>query len=178
MMYRRNWFIFFVLDNMCIEKMMERLNSGEFKTIFRNISSTVIIGLTTSGRAAWQEEEDTTKDTSIVLMLQEKFFTSELSMVIQDGILLILHYRTMWLFRATSSSRFIISDVQSIYILSSGLIPGGQHLSKRHTVFFTSVDPMDKNHKDPDTIDWSVPRLAWYHQKKWKKHQIAVYGVE
>ena len=35
------------------EKMMERLNSGESKTIFRNISCIVIIGLTTSGRKTW-----------------------------------------------------------------------------------------------------------------------------
>ena len=50
---------------------MERLNSGELKTIFRNISCIVIIGLTISGRAAWQEEEETRKDTSIVLIHQE-----------------------------------------------------------------------------------------------------------
>ena len=38
-------------------------------------------------------------------------------------------------------------------IINSGLIPGGQNLSNRQTVFFLLVDPMDKNHKDPDTID-------------------------
>ena len=38
-------------------------------------------------------------------------------------------------------------------IISSGLIPGGQSLSNRQTVFFLPVDPMDKKHKDPDTID-------------------------
>ena len=54
------------MDNMCIEKMMEQFNSG---TIFRNISCTVIIGLTKSGRKAWQEEEETRKDTSTVLIL-------------------------------------------------------------------------------------------------------------
>ena len=53
------------------EKMMEQLNFGELKTIFRNISCIVIIGLTTSGRKAWQEEEETRKDTSIVLIHQE-----------------------------------------------------------------------------------------------------------
>ena len=37
MIYRRNWFIFFVMENKYIEKMMERLNSGESKTIFRHI---------------------------------------------------------------------------------------------------------------------------------------------
>ena len=51
---------------------MEQWNSGELKTIFRNISSIVIIRLTTSGRKAWQEEdEETRKDTSIVLIREE-----------------------------------------------------------------------------------------------------------
>ena len=48
-----------------------------------------------SGRAAWQEEEITRKDFSIVLMLRVKFFTSEIFKVIQDAILWNLHYRTM-----------------------------------------------------------------------------------
>ena len=48
-----------------------------------------------SARAAWQEEEEARKYFSIVLMLQEKFITFELFKVIQDAILLILHYRTM-----------------------------------------------------------------------------------
>ena len=60
-------------------------------------------------------------------------------------------------------------------IVNSGLIPGGQILSKRQTVFFTSVDPMNKEHKDPDEIDLNAPRLAWYKQKVWKKHQNTVY---
>ena len=63
-------------------------------------------------------------------------------------------------------------------IMTSGLIPGGQVLSKRQTVFFTSVDPMNKEHKDPDNIDLKAPRLAWYKQKKWKKHQSTVYWVD
>ena len=75
-------------------KTMERLNSGESKTIFRNISCIVIIGLTTSGRKAWQEEA-TRKDTSIVLTHQEQSCTSELFKAIQDAVSLILLYRTM-----------------------------------------------------------------------------------
>ena len=62
-------------------------------------------------------------------------------------------------------------------ITNSGLIPGGQNLSKRQTVFFTSVNPMDKEHKDPETIDLKAPRLARYMQKAWKKHQNTVYWV-
>ena len=37
---------------------------------------------------------------------------------------------------------------------------------------------MDKNHKDPDVIDLSVPRRAQYLQKAWKRHQDAVYWVD
>ena len=63
-------------------------------------------------------------------------------------------------------------------ITNSGLIPGGQNLSKRQTVFFTSVDPKNKEHKDPDVIDLEAPRLAWYKQKVWKKHRNTVYWVD
>ena len=35
-------------------------------------------------------------------------------------------------------------------IINLGLIRGGQKLSKRQTVFFLPVDPMDKEHKDPE----------------------------
>ena len=45
-------------------------------------------------------------------------------------------------------------------IINSGLILGGQNLSNRQTVFFLPVDPMDKNHKDLDTIKLNVPRHA------------------
>ena len=63
-------------------------------------------------------------------------------------------------------------------IINSGLIPGGQHLSNRQTVFFLPVDPMDKEHKDPDTNDLGAPRLAQYMHKAWKKHQNMVYWVD
>ena len=54
-----------------LEKTTERLTSGESKTIFRKISRIVLNGLTTSGRKPWQEEEETRKDFSIVLIHQE-----------------------------------------------------------------------------------------------------------
>ena len=65
-----------------------------------------------------QEQEIRRKDSSAVLMIQEQLFISELSKDIQDAILLILHYRTMLLFRTTSSSIFTILDVRSICIIS------------------------------------------------------------
>ena len=63
-------------------------------------------------------------------------------------------------------------------IINSGLIPGGQILTNRQTVFFLPVDPMDKNHKDPGTIDLYSPRHAQYMHKAWKKHQNTVYWVD
>ena len=63
-------------------------------------------------------------------------------------------------------------------IINAGLIPGGQNLSNRQTVFFLPVDPMDKNHKDPDTIDLNAPRHAQYMHKAWKKHQNTGFWVD
>ena len=64
-------------------------------------------------------------------------------------------------------------------ITNSGLIPGGQNLGKeRQRIFFTSVDRMNKEHKDPDEINLNAPRLAWYKQKKWKRHQDTVSWVD
>ena len=45
-------------------------------------------------------------------------------------------------------------------IVSNGLVPGGQNLSRRQTVFFLPVDPRNESHKDPEYIDFSAPRLA------------------
>ena len=50
----------------------------------------------------------------LYLVHQEQFCTSELFKAIQDALSLILLNRTMSLFRAASSSTFIMSDVQSI----------------------------------------------------------------
>ena len=63
-------------------------------------------------------------------------------------------------------------------IINSRLIPGGQNLSKRQTVFFLLVNPMDKEHKNPETVDLKAPRLAQYMQTTWKNHQNTVYWVD
>ena len=63
-------------------------------------------------------------------------------------------------------------------IINNGLIPGGQDLSRRQTVFFLPVDPRDQNHKDPEHIDFSVPRRARYMHSAWKRHQDAVFWVD
>ena len=61
-------------------------------------------------------------------------------------------------------------------IVRNGLVPGGQNLSRRQTVFFLPIDPRDKNHKDPE--DFSAPRLARYLQNAWKRNQDAVFWVD
>ena len=63
-------------------------------------------------------------------------------------------------------------------IINSGLIPGGQSSSKRQTVFFLTVDPMDKSHKYPKVIDLNVPRHAQYLHNAWKRHQDAENWVD
>ena len=63
-------------------------------------------------------------------------------------------------------------------IINSGLIPGGQNLSRRQTVFFLLVDPRNESHRDPERIDFSVPRLARYMHSAWKRHQDAVFWVD
>ena len=63
-------------------------------------------------------------------------------------------------------------------VINNGLIPGGQDLSRRHTVFFLPIDPRDTDHKDLEHIDFSVPRRARYAHSAWKKHQDAVFWVD
>ena len=60
----------------------------------------------------------------------------------------------------------------------NGLVLGGQNLSRRQTVFFLPVDPRNEDHKDPEHIDYSAPRLARYLQNAWKRHQDTVFWVD
>ena len=64
-------------------------------------------------------------------------------------------------------------------ITNPGLIAGKQNsIRERQTVFFTAVNPMDKDDKDPYELDLTKPRLASYKQKKWKRHRDTVYWVD
>ena len=72
-------------------------------------------------------------------------------------------------------------------ITNSGLIPVGQNLGKRQTIFFTSVDPLNKEHKDPETVDLKALRLenplsnvvledklTWFKSSsQYSEHQLA-----
>ena len=72
-----------------------------------------------------------------------------------------------------------VGSIFNLYsIVSNGLVPGGQNLSRRQTVFFLPVDPRNESHKDPEYIDFSAPRLARYLQNAWKRHQDTVFWVD
>ena len=61
-------------------------------------------------------------------------------------------------------------------IVSNGLVLGGQNLSRRQTVFFLLVDPRNESHRDPEYIDFSVPRLARYMQSMEEKSRRGILG--
>ena len=74
---------------------------------------------------------------------------------------------------------YYVGSTFNLYsIVSNGLVPGGQNLSRRQTMFFLPVDPRNESHRDPEYIDFSVPRLARYMHKVWKRHQDAVFWVD
>ena len=51
-------------------------------------------------------------------------------------------------------------------------------MSRRQTVLFLPVNPRDESHRDPEYIDFSVPRLARYMHSAWKRRQDAVFWVD
>ena len=51
-------------------------------------------------------------------------------------------------------------------------------MSRRQTVFFLPIDPRDTDHKDPEHIDFYVPRRARYVHSAWKRHQDAAFWVD
>ena len=157
------------MDNMCIEKKMEPFNSGELKNIFRNISCILLIGLIASGRACmagrgakrrYQYCTDISGTILYFRALQGHSGRNQIDPSLQDNVIIQSNF-LKYIYHVGCA-------INLHSIISSGLIPGGQSLSKKQTVFCLPVDPMDKNHKDPDVIDSSVPRRAQYLHKAWK----------
>ena len=145
------------------------------RTLFGTILCDLNIGLMNSGRAAWYEEEETRKETRInssgallcFRALQGYSGRSLIDPPLQDNVIIPDgFFKCMYHVGCAINLHSIINSV---------LILGGQHLSNRQTAFFLLVDPMDKNHKHPDTINLEAPRLAQYMHAAWKKHQNTVY---
>ena len=98
------------------------------------------------------------------------------------------------LFKGHSGSNLIDPTLQDNVLIGTGIfpyiyhvgctfnlhsiIPGGQNLSRRQTVFFLLVDPRNESHRNPEFFDFSVPRLARYMHSAWKRHQDAVFWVD
>ena len=159
---------------------MEQFNSGESSFIFEINSHKYSIGLMSVGNLVWQQEEAQKGDISIALIIREQSFTSVLFRDTLDIISLILRYRTMLIIqRGIFHHIYHIGCAFNLHsIINNGLIPGGQDSSKRQTVFFLPIDPRDKDHEDPEFIDFSLPRRARYVHSAWKKHQDAVFWVD
>ena len=123
---------------------------------------------------------DPNEDISIALIIREQFSTSVLIKDILEAISLIPTLQDNVLI-GTGIFPYIYHvgcTFNLLSIINNGLVPGGQNLSRRQTVFFLPVDPRDESHKDPERIDFSVPRLARYVHSAWKRHQDAVLWVD
>ena len=132
------------------------------------------------GKLVWLQEEGLNEDISVALIIWEQFSISVLFRDILEAISLILCYRTMWWLDLEYSLTFTTLDAHSIFILLSTMdwYLEVKNLSRRQTVFFLPVDPIDENHKDPEYTDFYVPRLARYLHSAWKRHQDAVFWVD
>ena len=161
-------------------KTMKQLNSTELNSIFEIIIHKYSIGLIIVGNLVWLQEEVRKRrcqycsDNSGTILhfraLQGHSGNNLIDPTLQDNVVIesgIFHhiYHIGCAFNLHS-------------IVNNGLIPVGQDLSRRQTVLFLPIDPRDKNHKDLEYSDFSVPRRAKYVHSAWKKHQDAVFWVD
>ena len=159
---------------------MERLDSGELKTIFRNIHRIVCPHWSDdrwkksmAGKGNEKIYHYCTDSSGTILFLRALQGHSGRSLVdptLQDTVVIPSNF-FQYIYHVGRAF-----NLHSI--INSGLILGGQNLNNRQTVFFLLVDPMDKNHKDLDTIALNAPRHAQYMHKAWKRHQNVVYWVD
>ena len=152
---------------------MEQFNSGELNFIFEIIPHKYIIGLMSVGNLVWHQEEVQKGDISIAL--------------INSGT--IIYLRAL---QGHSGHNLIDPTLQDNVMIESGIFHHIYHIgcafnlhsiikqysSRRQTVFFLPIDPRDKNHKDHECFDFSVPRRAKYVHSAWKKHQDAVFWFD
>ena len=160
-------------------KLMEQFNSRELNFIFEIIPHKYSIGLMIVGNLVWQQEEvqkgdqycsDNSGTILYFRVLQGNSGRNLIDPTLQDNVVIesgIFHHI------------YYIGCAFNLHsIINNGLILGGQDLNRRQTVFFLPIDPRDKNHKDPEHIDFSVPRRARYVHSVWKYHQDTVFWVD
>ena len=133
------------------------------RKIFGTNLSTLNIGLTICGRARWEEAEATSKIPVLYWSIRTRNSLSPSSS---------RSFRTQshWSFitgRCINSERFLrvhLSHRMCNQITLHGefrIDTGRTNFERKQTVFFTSVDPMNREHRDPDDINLNAPRLAW-----------------
>ena len=145
----------------------------------RNIPHKYSIGLMIVANLVWHQEEVQKGDISIALIIRDQSFTSNLLRDTLDIISLVLCYRTLMIESGIFHHIYHIGCAFNLHsVINNGLIPGGRDSSRRQTVFFLPIDPRDKDHQDPEYIDFSVPHRARYVHSAWKKDQDAVFWVD
>ena len=100
---------------------------------------------------------------------------------------IILHYRTMLLFPATSSSERLLPIHLSCRVCNQFTFHHQLRIDTWRSKFEQQTDSIlfacgsygqKKSHKDRETIDLSVSRHAQYMHKAWKRHQNTVHWVD
>ena len=132
------------------------------------------------GKLVWLQEEVRNEDISVALTTREQIIylralqghsgNNLIDPTLQDNVVIgsgIFHYI------------YHIGCAFNLHsVINNGLIPGGQDLSRRQTVFFLPIDPRDKDLKNPESVDFSVLRRARYVHSAWKRHQDLVFWVD
>ena len=158
---------------------MEHLNSGELNIYLRNRHSQIQVwsddrwkACLAAGGGSKRRDQYCSDDSGRILYfraLQGHSGNNLIDLTLQDNVVIgsgIFPYI------------YHIGCAFNIHsIINNGLILGGQDL-RRQTVFFLPIDPRDTDHKDPEHIDFSVPRRAQYVHSAWKRNQDAVFWVD
>ena len=79
-----------------------------------------------------------------------------------------------------SGDSIIDLAMQDHVLIAPGIFPYIYHVGSNFNIssILLPVDPRDENHRDPENIDYSVPRRARYVQNTWKSHQDTVFWID
>ena len=84
-----------------------------------------------------------------------------------------------------SGSNLIDPTLQDNVLIGTGIFPYIYHVGCKFNLYSIinnglvhGADPRNEIHRDPEYIDFSVPRLARYMHKAWKRRQDAVFWVD
>ena len=159
--WQKDWAFFFGTENY-LEKKMVRSNSGDWKMIFGTNLSTLNIGwsddvwkskMAGGGSNKKRFQYCTDPSGQEILCLRAHSGRNPIDPALQDNVSIQNNF-FKYIYH-------IGCAINLHSITNSGLIAGGQHSSReRQTVFFTDVNPMDKDHKDPYKLYLTKPRLA------------------